>query len=294
MKNTILASCVLAASLSANAELQPMSEFDLHEVTGQAGVDIALDVEIDVREIVYVDTDAADGGSVVIEDLHLGGGAGRTTLFGQPVPNNTSRIDKFTFSIDADADGTLNIGGISTCGGACPVDFLISTGEIYTRDASGQRAVNLVDGISVYGGALYYNMYVSNQQRLVGGVTQNYTNLRMITEFGIEDMDIDASSSLGMTIENAVVAGPQYLEQKKILGNNVPASKRVAQLFLDMYADADGDGVVFDFRPAALLEGANVFDIDLAKVTIGDGTIGRIAIDNLALNNIAVRIAGHD
>ena len=239
-----------------------------------------------------MDTDATDGGSVVIQDLHLGGGEGRNRLFGQPVSNNTSRIDAFTFSIDAASNGDLSIGGVSTCGSACPVDFLVSTGAIFTRDSDGDRAVNLVDSISMYGGALYFNMDVSNRTRTVDGATQNYTNLRMVTEFGIEDLDIDASSSLGLKIENAVVAGSQYLEQKAVLGNNVPASRRVTQLFVDMYADAEG-GVVFDFRPGAILD-ANIMDIDLASVTVGDGAIGRVAIDDLNLSNIAIRVAGHD
>ena len=55
MKKSLLAGCIALASAGTQAELSPMSEFELHNVTGQAGVDI----ELDVGCLLYT-SDAAD------------------------------------------------------------------------------------------------------------------------------------------------------------------------------------------------------------------------------------------
>ena len=76
MKKTLLASCVALVSATSQAELSPMSEFELHNVTGQAGVDIELNVGISIGEIVYTDTEFegdGDGGSLSLKDVTIGG-----------------------------------------------------------------------------------------------------------------------------------------------------------------------------------------------------------------------------
>lgn len=298
MKKITLASCVLAASLSTHAELQPLSEFDLHNVTGQAGIDIELDVEIDIGEILYVDTAEAgdgDGGGLSIKDLHIGGGEGRAQTLGLNSGSNTARIDNFKFAIDVASDGELIIDGQPTSGGIGVVDFHLGTGAISTTDINGDEAVRLIDSINMWGGAAYFKMNVSDNEMVVAGNTVNYTNLLIRTQFGVDELDIDASSSLGIKVEDAVIAGKEYFEQIEEDGSPY-LTGRLATLRANIYQSFDqvtgeGNGIVVDMRTSS--SSTNVFDIMLSDVQIGGSSIGSVAIDNLDLGNIYFTISGH-
>jgi len=298
MKKITLASCVMAASLSAQAELQPLSEFDLHSVTGQAGIDIGLDVEIDIGEILYIDTAEngdGDGGGFSIKDLHIGGGEGRDRTLGLGSGSNTSRIDNFKFVIDIAEDGELVIDGQPTSGGIGVVDFHLRTGAIGTVDSNGDEAVRLIDSVNMWGGAAYFKMNVSDNQTMVAGQTKNYTNLLIRTQFGVDELDIDASSSLGIKVEDAVIAGKDYFEQIEEDGSPY-LTGRLATLRANIYQSfdqdtGDGNGIVIDMRTTSST--TNVFDIMLSDVQIGGASIGSVAIDNLDLGNIYFTVSGH-
>ena len=209
MKKSLLAGCIALASAGAQAELSPMSEFELHNVTGQAGVDIELNVGVEIGEIRYTDTQETiggvsdgDGGSLTISDITIGGGEGRNRLLGQPNPNNTANLDALKFSIDIGEDGDLNIIGspVSGTGGIGIVDILLTTGEIAVEGVNGVNRHVLVDSISMYGGAL-------SLQMLIDGPTND---IRFVTSIGIDDLDIDMSSSFGIVLEDMVIANGTY------------------------------------------------------------------------------------
>ncbi|MEK9713884.1 MAG: DUF6160 family protein [Thalassolituus sp.] len=285
MKKTVLACCLAAASYGAQAELTPMSEFELHSVTGQAGVDIELDVAVNIGEIRYTDTAEngdGDGGSLVVEDIFIGGGVGRSKLLGQPGPNNTSRLDGLKFSVDLGSDGDLNIIGspVSGTGGIGIVDFLVTTGAVALEGATPDTRHVLVDSVSIYGGAL-------SLQMLIDGPTND---IRFVTSVGIDDMDIDMSSGFGIVIEDMVVAGPNYsifIEE----GLNPSPESRVFGLDVRMDADAVEDGVLFDLRTR--LPNYNIFDIDIAKLSVGGDMMGSVFIDDLSLRGLSFVVSGH-
>ncbi len=280
MKKLAFSLSILAASLSAQAELTELADFDLTNVTGQAGVDIELDLAIDIGSIAYQDTSDGldgDGGSLFISGIHIGGGAGRTSLLGFPVSNNTANIDRFKFVIDVVSDGDLVISGIPT-NTISPVDFLVTADEVYLTNASGQKGAILVDQFSVYGGVMALEMRLDSQTNVIG----------FSTSIGIDDMDMDLSSMLGLSIENAVVAGGGYFE--KIANNRTPdVGDRTAEIYFEM--EARGDGMKIDFTKG--LAGENVLDIDMPIVNVGGSLIGAIAIDNLDFGGVTLNVAGH-
>jgi len=285
MKKITLASCVMAASLSAQAELQPLTEYDLHGVTGQAGIDIDFDVAIDIGEIRYTDTanpDGTDGGSIVISDIHIGGGEGRTSLFGFSNPGNTANLDNLRFKIDVEGDGSVHILGEPTSGGVGVVDIELSVGEVALEGAgpNPNRHV-LVDSINMYGGALALEMSVDGQSN----------DVTFYTEIGIEDLDIDMSSSFSLKIENAVLAGGGYLERVRA-GRTPSASDRVAGIFVVMDTDSVPEGVKFDFTQG--IEGEdNVIDVVMPSVSLGGQNLGSFTIDNFDFSGVSLVVSGH-
>jgi hypothetical protein len=289
MKKILLASCVAAISAGVSAELTPLSEYELHSVTGQAGVDIELDVGISIGEIRYTDTETfdgngvsdGDGGSLVVKDLTIGGGPGRT-LFGFSSPGNTANLDNLRFKIDIDSDGDLAILGEPTSGGVGVVDILLTTGEISLQGAPGSGAPEhvLIDSMSLYGGALALELRVDGQTN----------DVEFYTAIGVEDLDIDMSSSFSLVIEDAVIAGSNYLE--KIRDNRSPdASDRVAKIYVNMDADSPNGGVNFDF--ASNFEDENNIDVVLPSVALGGDQLGSFEIDDFQFRGVSILVSGH-
>ena len=285
MKKILLASCVAAISAGVNAELTPLSEYELHSVTGQAGVDIELDVGLTIGEIRYTDVEEngdGDGGSITISDLFVGGGEGRASLFGVSNPGNTANINNFLFKVDVAADGDLIIGGspISGNGGVGIVDFLITTGEIAVEGTgpNPNRHV-LIDSMSAYGGAAAFNMTVDS-------VTNN-VNFQI--RVGIDDLDIDMTSSFGISIENAKIYGFEYFERKE--ANQLGPTDYAAEFYIEMSKDDNGDGVNFDFTQG--FGSANIIDVELPSIVVGDANIGAIALNNFDFSGMKVNVSGH-
>ena len=285
MKKTVLALCVAAAG-SAHAELTPMSEFELHTVTGQAGVDIELDLGISVGEIRYTDTDGdgtgSGGGSLAINTLTIGGIDDRNTLLGYATPDNGPNLDELIFAVDVAGDGTLVIDG-KPANGISPVDIKLTIDSVTTLDSAGNTALTLIDELSIYGGALGLKMTVNGSDN----------DFIFRTQVGFDDIDVDLSSFLGMKIENAFFAGSNH--------NNDP------ELITDYIADIhvvmsqENDGVKFDFGQATR-SGQNIFDLGIGSLTVGQGldartgqeqVIGSFFIDDLNIRGLSVEVSGH-
>lgn len=290
MKKILLASCIAAVSAGAHAELLPLSEYELHSVTGQAGVDIELDVGIEIGEIRYTDTETfdgggvsdGDGGSLVISDLVIGGGEGRAKLLGINNPGNSANLDNLIFRIDVGSDGDINIIGDPTSGGVGVVDIGLSIAEISVQGAAGSGVPKhvLVDNLSLYGGALALEMRIDGQTN----------DIELYTEIGVDDLDIDMSSSFGIVIENAVIAGNKYLE--KIAGNRTPTpSDRVAKILVTMDSSSQSDGVIFDF--ASSFDDENVIDVFMPSIHVGDGQFGSLAINDFDFRGVSLKVSGH-
>ncbi|CCU72192.1 MAG: DUF6160 family protein [Thalassolituus sp.] len=289
MKKIAFSLSVLAASLSAHAELSELGDYDLTKVTGQAGVDIELDLALDIGSIVYTDTTDGldgDGGSLSISTIHIGGGEGRSTLFGFPNPGNTANIDDFKFIIDIDSTGKMVLNGSPT-DGISPVDFEITVDEVFLSAANGTKGATLVDGFSVYGGALYFKATIEDK---VNAASQMYTNIQLSAQVGIEDMDIDLTSMLGLKIDNMVVAGAEYFETIEENGSPTTTS-RVATLRANMFAEPDGSGFVVDFSSG--LSATNVFDIYAPEVSLGGQMLGAISLDDVDIRGVSMKFAGH-
>lgn len=309
MKKILLASCVAAISAGVNAELTPLSEYELHTVTGQAGIDIELDVGVSIGEVRYTDTEVitqeiiqvdpdgdgvfedqiidvsdGDGGSLVISNIFLGGDETRTTLLGKPTSTpNTSNLDNLKFAVDIQSDGDLIIDGQPAGGGV--VDFLLKTGEIALESADRQSRHVLVDSLSIYGGALGFKMVVDGETN----------DIRFEVEASVDDMDIDMSS-LGINISNAMIKDSTFIERG---GIDNPSGLLISQhtfiVNMNMSKTEDGEGVKFEFLkdPFAPVNDFNVFDVYVEELSIGGGLVGSIAIDDLDINGVSFVVSGH-
>ncbi|MEC7546749.1 MAG: DUF6160 family protein [Pseudomonadota bacterium] len=275
MKKTLLASCVALVSATSQAELSPMSEFELHNVTGQAGVDIELNVGISIGEIVYTDTEFegdGDGGSLSLKDVTIGG-ANKSTFYQTPniVPNTSGLLDEVIFSVDVKSDGDLIVSGNPKNGNF--IDFRLTTGALATLDSDGDEAVRLIDSVEMVGLAAGLLMKVES--------TGNKVILS--ADVAIEDMDVDASS-IGFKLEDVTVAGQNYLQEIDTFGKAKPLSWAFP---VGMIITPQNDGVEIELLPS-------VMDIQVGKLSVGGDHMGALRVDDFALNDVTLHVAGHN
>lgn len=275
MKKTLLASCVALVSATSQAELSPMSEFELHNVTGQAGVDIEINVGISIGEIVYTDTEFegdGDGGSLSLKDVTIGG-ANKSTFYQTPniVPNTSGLLDEVIFSVDVKSDGDLIVSGNPKNGNF--IDFRLTTGALATLDSDGDEAVRLIDSVEMVGLAAGLLMKVES--------TGNKVILS--ADVAIEDMDVDASS-IGFKLEDVTVAGQNYLQEIDTFGKAKPLSWAFP---VGMIITPQNDGVEIELLPS-------VMDIQVGKLSVGGDHMGALRVDDFALNDVTLHVAGHN
>lgn len=275
MKKSLLAGCIVLATAGAQAELSPMSEFELHNVTGQAGVDIELDVGLSIGEIRYTDTEFegdGDGGSLSIKDITIGG-ANKSSFFQTPniVPNASNSLDEVIFSIDIANDGDLIISGNPKNGNF--IDFSLTTGAVATLDSNGDEAARLIDSVSMVGLAAGLLMKVESTGNKV----------ILAADIAIEDMDIDASS-IGFQLENVTVAGQNYLQEVDVFGKAKPLSWAFP---VGMIITPENTGVDIELLPS-------VMDIQVGKLSVGGDHVGALRIDDFALNDVSLFVKGHN
>lgn len=308
MKKTVLACCLAAASYGAQAELTPMSELELHSVTGQSGIDIELDVGVSIGEIVYTDTEVftdqviqvdpdgdgifedqtiqvgdGHGGSLRISNLTIGGIDDRNTLLGFSTQDNGPNLDSLILKVDVLSDGDLVIDGVPV-DSIKPVDLKLTMGPVETLAADGETVgVRLLDSLSMYGGALGLKMTVDGETN----------DIRFRTQVGFDDIDVDMTSSMGIEVRDAFFAGSQ--------------NDNDASFFTDWIADIsilmsqENGGVTLDFsKPTKSAQ--NKFDIGVGALIVGNGpdpvtgqeqNLGSFFINDLDIRGVSIHISGH-
>jgi hypothetical protein len=257
LKKASLAASIAAVSFAANAELVAMDEMAMAAATGQAGIDLDIELSgtdaISIGSIVYTDTDT--DGSLTIDTISVGAADGGVLTL--------------TNAIDITADGDLQIVGGAVNG------LLVSVGSV---DLSG--GANLVSDLS-----LNINMGESTtviSQAAAGdadGVAENATKIDHTGSFQITDGSVDLLDGgiqiSGIEVYNMVDDGTGTMVKGAVTTDLV------------MWTDADALNIKAGF------EGS----IELGSVTLGSSataaSIGSVAINDLAMTGATIKVSGH-
>ena len=113
LKQSALVLAIAGLPLSGYAELKPLHDADMGQITGQAGVTIELETQVTMDEFTYTDE-----GTLGISDIFIGGAdridmfeeftSGRDAIFGT---SSTDLIDNIKIELDVadDGDAIINL-----------------------------------------------------------------------------------------------------------------------------------------------------------------------------------------
>ncbi|KMQ74165.1 DUF6160 family protein [Marinobacter subterrani] len=194
LKPTLLALCVAGVPPAAMAEIQMLDEAAMGDITGQAGVTIELETQVNIDRLTYTDQ-----GSLEVNDIFVGG-TNRTDLFSEMRLNLTGRpantlLDNIRIDIDvlSDGDAVINFQPQDLAF----IDLGIRTGA--------WNLVGQTDTTTI--------MDNFRMDALVGSgtlwVDTATDKLNFITDFAIDDMDFDVPF-LAIGIRDFELTGSGY------------------------------------------------------------------------------------
>lgn len=271
LKIATLATAVAVLPLTGYADLKPLEDTHMGNITGQAGVTIELETKVTMDEFIYTDE-----GSLSVKDIFIGG-ANRTNMFEEfddpairPLlfGESSDLIDNIKVEIDILDDGDAQINVFPLV--AAPIDFSIRTGDWTLQGHTDSTLI--ADNLSIDG--------VLTEMKINVDTETDVLNLQ--TLFAIDDMDMDIPF-LAMGIRDLRLTGANYDPDNPLI------TQLGAKLDMDVYNGSNAAG------DSSLAVDINTFEADMqvGQVLVGGTSIGSIALDNLSVQNTAMRIYGH-
>lgn len=271
LKQTALVLALAGLPLTGNAELKPLNDDHMGNITGQAGVTIELETRIDIGEFRYTDE-----GSLSIKDIFIGG-ANRTDMFAEfDDPNirqllfgeSSDLIDNIKIEIDVLDDGDAQINVFPLV--AAPIDFAVRTGE-WTLQGDTDSTL-IADNLSVEGVVTELKFHVDTETDV----------LNLQTLFAVDKLDVDVPF-LAMGIRDMRVTGANYDPSNPLI------TRLGAKVDMDVYNGVNSAG------NSALAIDLQTFeaDVSIGQVLVGGTSIGSFSMDNLAIQDTRMRVFGH-
>lgn len=284
LKKIALATAIAAAPFVAHAELQPMNDLAMGDVTGQAGVTIELETKVSIGQFTYTDE-----GSFAVNDIVLGG-AGVTAIgagagFGD-------LLDQLKIDIDIadDGDAIIHVGTLD----GNPIDWGLEIGSMeLLAGNTGSDSTTLISNLSGFGMLAQLDIRVDTAT----------DHLNLVAAFDVQNMDFDVEF-LGIGIRGLKITGAgsdaDALAMYAGYGIDVSAMDAQQQAVFTTFANANldiykGSGLGASTATDVLrIDVNNIFmDVNIAAVEIGGTSIGSLAIDNLAVTDTKLAVYGH-
>lgn len=250
------------------ADIQPLDDGLLGDVTGQAGISIDLSAKIKMGEFRYT-----DGGSVAIENIVIGG-ANKQKYFNidwGPGSHSGDMLDGIKLDIDVANDGDLWIVAKPLPAYGNLVDFGVSTGAWRLMQSSGVSHTALLSSLNFTGVASELKIRIDESTSVI--------NLQ--AGLGIDDLDMEIDF-LGIGIEDAVIAGTGYIANMEV--SSYGLSDLMMPVNLNIYKG--NKGLKFDVVQFEA-------DIVMPTINIGGASIGGVYVHDLQLNGSTFEVYGH-
>ena len=277
----------IAAPLSSVHALEALDDSMLSDMTGQAGVTIDLETQVEIGQVQWTDTDT--GGSVNINGISVGGWA-----------TADGRLDDIRLVIDSTAEGDLeilvvtqsafNAAGIPTAA-PTPVDMGISVDSFGLEGSAGTSTIASNINMNVL--LAPQKFVVKNADYVAANGNLGKVGTGSISAQGF--FQLHESSTMKLDVAGVDVTS---LKVGNFLGDNATTGQAGANAFtgtdytqagfayynVDIYAnDSDQLGIE-----------VNNFNVDVQlTANIGGASIGQISMTDFDVSGTSLRVYGH-
>jgi hypothetical protein len=317
-----LATAVAAAPFATQA-MEPMSDAAMGNTTGQAGVTIELDTNLNIGQIAYSQGDAT--GSFLVNNTRIGGvddASGNPTSLdlainvdlveqdtaaGLPTFDASGNFTGTTRTLD-DGDALISLKNPANDSSEM-VDVGVTVGSMGLENSGGTESATLVSNLNM-------DMYLSKLDIIaktndLNGDTGTTGSLGIDVAFAIDNLDVDFDVA-AVDIRGLRMAGGGTLDTLKDETNAVDgvtdmgpplgyqADVTPAVVSMDIGAGDASDVSMDGIDQALVINLANFqADIWMDQINIGNNTngtssIGSVGIRNLTVTNTDIAVYGRD
>ena len=273
LKKIALVTAIASAPLFAQAELKPMDDSLMSNVSGQSGITLEIGAHIEFDHITYIDTNkdgtnndaTKDGGRLAIKNLAIGGSDIYDATNGV---NAASTLDDLTFDIDVNEDGEL----IVDMTNASAVDYGITIGSVELQDKNGAASFTLLGRTTLKGKINNLDLTLHKEDKTAFGGTATTDVLQAKIEFNIDKTDINVAF-LGLTLEDVSVSGV--------------GSKEYVEAEIDLFQA--NNKMVIGLSDIAM-------DVKVGAIRFGaasSASMGQLEMGNMRITNSTLTLSAH-
>jgi hypothetical protein len=281
LKKLALVSAIAVAPFAAQAELQAMNDAAMGDVTGQAGVTIEMQTQIEIGQFRYTDE-----GSFAVNNIKLGGANGLLPGSG----TSGALLDGFYIDIDVEDTGDAFISLHTTqAGKAIDWGFSFENAQLIGKDGT----MNVLENFSAIG-------YLAQLDIRVDVATED---LIIDAGFSVENLNVDvpflAVGVRGLTVHGANYDNPAVSGEIAYAGPGVGPAGYERFAFARIVMGTDDTGTA---RPGGPAAGTDVLridipvfaaDVNIGQLLVGGVNIGSVRFDNLVVTNTSMKVYGH-
>jgi len=260
----------------AMAEIQPIGDAELGDITGQAGITIELETKVDIGEVIYTDTNSGavgeiGGGSLSMQTISIGG-ANKTSFLGISSWGVTAsdKLDNIKIDIDiaSDGDAIINLGP-QTFG---VIDFQVGIDAVELQGTTDStRVMSNFNLVGLMGAA-----------SLIVDTADN--SLNVVASIAIDDLDVDVDF-LALGIKDVQITGTTFN----------PQAPQQLRAFFDVdfkvynttnARSAGGEALAIDLNNLEM-------DVRIGAIELGGTSIGSVFMDDLVISQTHMEVYGH-
>ena len=266
-----LVTAITSAPLLAQAELKPMNDSLMSDISGQSGITLEVGAHVEIDHITYTDTNkegtnsgAKDGGKLAIKNIAIGG----SDIWDGTSVNTNSVFDDMTFDIDINEDGELIVDMTNTTA----VDFGVTLGSVNLQDKDGNDSFTLLGRTVLKGKINNLDLTLHKEDKTAFGGTINTDVLQTSMEFNIDDTDLNVAF-LGLTLEDVSISG---------VGSDEYVSSEI-----DLFQAENK--LVIGLSDIAM-------DVRVGAIKFGDASsasMGQLEMGNLRITNSTLKLSAH-
>ncbi|WP_250658598.1 DUF6160 family protein [Alkalimarinus coralli] len=274
-KKIALVTAISSAPLLAQAELKPMDDTLMSDISGQAGITLEVGAHVEFDSIVYTDTkenasDTKGGGQLAIKNIAVGG-----SDIWDPAANSgaggvvaSSTLDDLTFDIDINDQGELIV---DMTGPA--VDYGITLGSVELQKENGDSSFTLLGRSTFKGQINNLDLTLHKEDKTAFGGSASTDVLQANIEFNIQDMDLDVAF-LGLQLEDVAVSGAGGDKTDFVVAE------------IDLYQDSGK--MVLGLSDVAM-------DVNIGAIKFGgtSQSMGSVDLNNMRITNTTFKLSAH-
>lgn len=270
--------------------LVPLGDTDMSNVTGQAGVTIEMDANVNIDRVAYSQNDGGQGqGALLVDNIRLSGWQNGTDTNGNPTYDNLEL--KVDIDIAANGDAIIKLANRAS---ADPFKVGLGIDKIgLGTNMSDPVTTTLISNLEVEALVGTTTITATNNNPFAGGGDTG--SLVIESSFAVNNLEADVDM-VAMKLRDVRVAASGNLDTLKSGGtitDSMLATNTVTIGSGSRLSEADPSNPT---NPLALRMsvGDSNLDVWMGDVQIGGKSVGSVAIQGLSMAGTEIAVYGRD